>query len=400
MLNRNLVILFFSQLIFVSGSVVLVTLGGIVGNELAPSRSLATLPMSVMLIGTAMTTVPASLLMQRIGRRYGFALAAVLACSGALLAAHALEVGSFVWFCAAAATIGMTLAFSQQFRFAAAESVAIARVSYAVSFILLGSIGGAFLGPEIASRSEAFTPQTPFRAAMLANAALYLLAGGLLLFMSNKVVSVTDDSLIEATPRPMRGVVTQPLFILAVVAGVVGYGVMTFVMTATPLSMHVMDGHSIKDTAEVIRAHAVAMYLPSLVSAPLISRFGPQRMMTAGVLAMLITVAVGLSGQEVMHYWWALVLLGFGWNFLFVGGTTLLVHTYRPSERFKAQAINEFSVFGISALGSLLAGTIMVQLGWTAVLLGALPLLITMIFVLLWARQTPSTSSTSARSST
>lgn len=391
MINRNIILLFFTQLTFVSGSIVLVTLGGIVGNDLAPSRSLATLPLSVMVIGTALTTVPASLLMQRIGRRYGFALAALIACCGALMAAYGLEVGSFFWFCAAATSIGITLAFSQQFRFAAAESVPLDRVSYAVSFILLGSIGGAFLGPEIASQSSSLTPDTPFRGAMLTIAAMYLFAAGLLLCMSK--VSVTVQEATSAASRSMREVVTEPLFVVAVLAGVVGQGVMTFIMTATPLSMHVMDGHGIEVTAQVVRAHVIAMYLPSLISAPLISRFGPQRLMAAGVLAMLATLAVGTSGQAVMHYWWALVLLGLGWNFLYVGGTTLLVHTYQPSERFKAQAVNEFSVFGISALASLLAGTIMVQLGWTALLLSALPLLLVMLIALIWARGVPATLS-------
>ena len=396
LINRNLIILFCAQLIFVSGSVVLVTLGGIVGNDLAPSRSLATLPLSILLVGTALTTVPAALLMQRIGRRGGFVLAALIACSGALMAAYALEEKSFVWFCAAATTIGMTLAFSQQFRFAASESVPMERVSYAVSFILLGSIGGAFLGPEIASRSSSFTPETPFKAAMFINAGLYLFAGALLLCMSKVTAAEDDAANAQAPTRPMRAIVTEPLFIVAVFAAVVGYGVMTFIMTATPLSMHVVDGHGIEETAEVIRAHVIAMYLPSLVSGPLISRFGSQRMMTTGVLAMLATLIVGFSGQAVMHYWWALVLLGFGWNFLFVGGTTLLVQTCRPSERFKAQAVNEFSVFGISAVGSLLAGTIMVQLGWSAVLVGALPLLIVMLLVLIWARGAPATLSPDA----
>ncbi|MFP6816608.1 MAG: MFS transporter, partial [Pseudomonadales bacterium] len=221
-------------------------------------------------------------------------------------------------------------------------------------------------------------------------------AGALLLCMSKVTAAEDDAANAQAPTRPMRAIVTEPLFIVAVFAAVVGYGVMTFIMTATPLSMHVVDGHGIEETAEVIRAHVIAMYLPSLVSGPLISRFGSQRMMTAGVLAMLATLIVGFSGQAVMHYWWALVLLGFGWNFLFVGGTTLLVQTCRPSERFKAQAVNEFSVFGISAVGSLLAGTIMVQLGWSAVLVGALPLLIVMLLVLIWARGTPATLSPDA----
>jgi hypothetical protein len=153
---------------------------------------------------------------------------------------------------------------------------------------------------------------------------------------------------------------------------------MTYLMTATPVSMHVVEGHDIAETAGVIRAHVVAMYAPSLASAVLIGRFGAQRMMAAGVLAMLLTIALGLSGREVMHYWWALVLLGIGWNFLFVGGTTLLVGTYRPSERFRAQAVNDFSVFGTSAMASLAAGSVMLAFGWAALLISALPALVAM----------------------
>ena len=197
----------------------------------------------------------------------------------------------------------------------------------------------------------------------------------------------------------MLQIVRQPMFAIAVLGGVMGQGIMTYLMTATPLSMHVVDGHSMADTGGVIRAHVIAMYLPSLVTAPLISMFGTRALMSVGVLAMLLTLVSGLAGQAVMHYWWALVLLGVGWNFLFIGGTTLLVQNYAPSERFKAQAFNDFSVFGVSALASLLAGTLMFQMGWQAVLYSALPFLILMLGLLVWSlRISPLQSQSSAAS--
>lgn len=381
-LNRNVTILFTAQMVFVAGSILMVTLGGIIGSTLAPDPKLATLPLSLVVLGTAASTIPATLLMQRIGRRLGYTCAALVACLAALLAAYALTEESFGLFCLAALIIGATIAYSQQFRFGAAESVTPERVSWAVSIILLGSIGGAFIGPMIAASSPDITPDHPFRAAMLMLAGLYLFIALLLQGLRPTTVAASADA--KATARPLSRIVSQPMFILAVGAGMIGQGVMVFIMTATPLSMHVVDGHSIAEAANVVRAHVIAMYLPSLISAPLIGRFGIPTVMTAGLVAMLATIAVGLSGHEVMHYWWALVLLGVGWNFLYVAGTTLLIKTYEPCERFRAQAVNEFSIFGIAAMASLLAGTLIHSFGWAVLLLSALPPLMLMVALLLW----------------
>ena len=399
MLQRNIVLLFLAQLIFTSGSVVVVTLGGIAGSALAPVPSLATLPMSLLVVGTAATTVPAALLMQRIGRAYGFATGAGIGLCGALLAAYALESASFVLFSLGVALLGTTLAFGAQFRFAAAESVAARQVSWAVSIILLGSVGGAFLGPELATRSPAFLSEQPFQGAFLGVAALYVLAACLLLGIRNRAAegasgrgAGSDDS---GPPRPLREVSAQPMFAVAVFASVVGQGAMVFIMTATPISMHNVDGHTLAETARVIQAHVIAMYLPSLISAPLISRFGTARMMVAGVLAMGAAIAAGLSGHSVEHYWWALVLLGMGWNFLFVSGTTQLVMTYRPSERFRAQALNDFSVFGMSAFASLFAGALLHHFGWSVVLLTTVPSLAMMLAAIAWLKTRPRTQAVS-----
>lgn len=373
---RNLAILIGAQLCFTSGSVLLVTIGGIVGSRIAPSPNLATLPVSLMVLGTAAMTVPAAMLMQRFGRRFGFCGGSVLGLVAALIGAEALGSDAFWGFAAAALGVGATLAFAQQFRFAAAESVPAERAGQAISLILLGSIGGALLGPELVARSALLDPERPFRFAMFALAGLHVLAGAMLALLREG--QQVDAKVDEVPARPLAEVVRQPLFLTAVAGGVVGQGVMTYLMTATPVSMHVVEGHDIAETAGVIRAHVVAMYAPSLASAVLIGRFGARRMMAAGVFAMLLTIALGLLGREVMHYWWALVLLGIGWNFLFVGGTTLLVGTYRSSERFRAQAVNDFSVFGTSAMASLAAGSVMLAFGWVALLVSALPALVAM----------------------
>lgn len=382
-LNRNLVVLFLAQLVFGTGSVVVVTLGGIVGAELAVSKSLATLPISLFVVGTAVATVPAALLMQSVGRKLGSAASAMLGLGGALIASNAIATGSFAWFCVAATLIGMTLAFGQQFRFAATESVPAQGAAYAVAFVLLGSIGGAFAGAALVANAQTIVQELPYSGAFQGLAMLYVVAGLILLAFTNPPESAADA--LDAPPRRLRHIVRQPLFIIAVAGGVIGQGVMTYLMTATPISMHVVDGHSLPVTSGVIRAHVIAMFLPSLVTAPLISMFGPRRLMLAGVVAMGITLIFGLAGQQVMHYWWALVLLGVGWNFLFIGGTTLLVRNYQPAERFKAQAFNDFSVFGVSAIASLLAGTLMFQLGWQVVLYSALPLLGVMLLLLGWS---------------
>lgn len=385
--QRNIAILMACQLVSVSATVLVVTIGGLVGTWLAPSRSLATLPLSLMVVGTALSTVLAAMLMQRIGRRRGFAVGALVASGAAALGALAIFVESFALFCVGGALIGVNNAFVQQYRFAAAESVDAARAGQAISLILAGAIGGALFGPYLAVAGKDWIAGRPYAGALLAVTALQLGAATVLLGIRERRTTTETPAVIAE--RPLRAVVTQPAFVTAVLAGVVGYGVMTLIMTATPLSMHVTDRHSLAATARVIRSHVLAMYVPSLFSGQLIARFGVTRIMGAGVLAMFATVATGLQGHTVMHYWWALVALGLGWNFLYVGGTAMLVETYHPHERFSAQAVNEFSVFGMSALASLVSGSLIYSFGWTVLLLCAVPLLAAMSVALIWRARSP-----------
>lgn len=380
MWNRNLVILLVSQVVAVSGSVLIVTIGGLVGAQLSANPALATLPLSIMVVGTAFATVFAAMLMRSVGRRIGFVVGATIAATAGFISAYGLYVASFAWFCVGVGLYGVNNAFVQQYRFAAAESVAAPFASRAISLVLLGAIGGAFFGPAIATAGLDWSASHAYLGSMLAIGALQAIAT-LLLSRLREPAPAADQS-TAAAERSLRSVVLQPAYLVAMFASVVGYGVMNLVMTATPLSMHVHDGLSLTDTAWVIRSHVLAMYVPSLFSGVLIARLGVNRILVLGVIACLATILFGLQGHQVVHYWWALVLLGIGWNFLFVGGTALLVDTYRSSERFKAQAVNEFSVFGVSAVASLLAGSLIHNWGWDTVLWSTAPLLVALLVVL------------------
>ncbi len=384
---RNLLILVSCQLISATGSIVMVTLGGIIGSTLTANKALSTLPLSMMVVAVAATTVPATLLMQRVGRRMGFSMASVVAATAVLIAVVAIRQSSFVLFIVATMMFGVNMAFTQQYRYAAAESVEPKYVARAVSFVLIGSIGGAFVGPELATRGEDWVATIPFAGTMYALCALFLLQALLFQFLG----AVRDHAPHEQlhSRRTLGQMVRQPLFVVAVLGGTVGFGLMTLTMTATPLSMHINDGYTLEQTAAVIRAHVLGMYVPSLAAGFLIERIGVTRLMFAGALGLLATSVIGLQGHTYLHYWWALVLLGVGWNFLYVGGTTLLTYTYTIAERFRAQAINEFLVFGTSATASLLAGTVMHFYGWTTLMLVPIPILVAICVALIVVRKDP-----------
>lgn len=365
----------------------MVTLGGIIGSTLSDNPAWATLPISMMVVAVAATTIPATVLMRRIGRSRGFALASLSSVVALLIAIQALAVSSFVLFIVAGMLFGINMAFTQQYRYAAAESVPTKYVPRAVSFVLIGSIGGAFVGPELTIRGQYWFENIPYAGAMLAVAALYFVQ--FLLLLKLRGIDEAGPAHAVISSRPLRDIVLQPVYIVAVLGGTAGYGLMTLVMTATPLSMHIDDGYTLEQTAAVIRAHVLGMYVPSLVSGFLIERFGVSRLMFAGALLLSITSFVGLQGQTHLHYWWSLVLLGVGWNFLYVGGTTMLTYAYSIEERFRAQAVNEFLVFGVSATASLLAGTVMHYFGWFRLMLIPIPVLIIICVAILVVRRDP-----------
>jgi len=384
---RNLSLLVICQLISTSGSIVMVTLGGIIGSTLSTNKEFATLPLSMMVVAVAVTTIPATMLMRKIGRRKGFALASVSSVIALATAIYALKVSSFSIFIVAIMLFGINMAFTQQYRYFAAESVESKYVPRAISLVLVGSIAAAFVGKELATRGQFWIQEIPFAGTMVVLAVMFVIQA--LLFFAMTPAREHDDSTIEQSERPIGEIIRQPVFIVAVLGATAGFGLMTLVMTATPLSMHVNDGYSLEQTASVIRAHVLGMYVPSLVAGFLIERIGVARMMLVGALGLLATSIIGLQGHTVLHYWWALVLLGIGWNFLYVGGTTMLTYTYSMAERFRAQAVNEFLVFGTSATASLLAGTVMHFYGWSTLMLIPMPILIIICVALIIVRGNP-----------
>jgi MFS family permease len=384
---RNLIVLVTCQMISATATISLVTLGGIIGMTLTSNKAFVTLPLSLMVVAVAATAIPATMLMRRIGRRFGFALAAVFAAIGMFIGVFALIHSSFTLFCTAAMMLGANGAFTQQYRYAAAESVAPEYVARAISFVLLGPIGGAFLGKELATRGQDWIEGIPYAGTMAALGVLFVLQAILLLALREPEVHEEHEP--RHSDRSLKEIIRQPVFFTAVFGGVVAYGIMTLIMTATPLSMHVNEGYSLEDTSSVIRAHVLAMYVPSLFAGFLIERLGVTRLMMAGTAGLLATSIIGLQGHALMHYWWALVLLGVGWNFLYVGGTTLLTYSYSMAERFRAQGVNEFLVFGMSASASLLAGTVMFYFRWTTLMLLPIPVLLAIAAALTLVRKDP-----------
>ena len=384
---RNILVLLVCQLISATGAIILVTLGGIIGAGLTENPAFATLPVSIMVVSIAATTIPATILMRKVGRKLGFSMASLCSVASVLLAAFALNASSFPIFVAAAGLFGINMAFTQQYRYAAAESVAADYAPRAISFVLLGAIGGALIGPELLRYGQFFFPSVQHGGTLGALAVLYLVQS--VLFYALGPMRGEEPESHPNLQRPIGKIVRQPIFLVAVLGGVTAYAVMTLIMTATPLSMHINDGFSLEETSKIIRSHVLGMYVPSLFSGFLIERLGIVRMMSFGGLALIIASAIGMQGHTYMHYLYSLILLGVGWNFLYVGGTTMLTLTYSMNERFKAQAVNEFTVFGTSATASLLAGTVIHLYGWFTLVLLPLPLLVLILASLFSVRGDP-----------
>lgn len=374
---RNIPILSISQALAGCGPAAVALLGGIIGTQIAPNPTLATLPSSMYVIGTAVATIPSAYMMKLIGRRNGFMLGAFIAASGALLTAFAVAHSNFLLYCLGIFSIGFNGAFVLQYRFAAAESVEPTLVSRAVSFVLLGGVVAGFLGPEIAKRSlnlEGFGAYSgPFISVALIYAIVFLIISRLKPIETIQIEKNDGE-------RPLKEIVLQPVYLLALLAGIIAYGVMSFLMTATPITMHVLHDFSIDQTTLVIQSHVVAMYLPSLFTGMIIEHMGVLRVIVTGLLLLLACSILAFVSQEFIEFWGALVLLGIGWNFLFVGATVLLTRSYRRAERFKSQAVNDFSIFGIQALASLSAGSVLFLAGWQTM---SILTLIPMVFLLL-----------------
>lgn len=379
---RTLFVLTLAQCFGQTAAPILVLLGGIVGAQIAPSIDWATLPIAIQISGIASATIPASYLMSKVGRKAGFLAGTALAIFASLFAAWGIYQQSFTLFCIASFLIGNYIAFLQQFRFAVADSVPNEQIPKCLSFLMLAGIVAALLGPEVGRRFSVIEGLPNYVGSFLGMAAMLTVSFLILLaFYQNTTFEKQDQS---SAVRPLGEIFRQPTLILAIAAAAIGYSIMSLVMTATPLSMHEMDHHSLDDTTRVIQSHILAMYIPSFFSGFLISWFGAKRIIQVGFALMVVCIFIGWGQPEFINYWGTLVFLGVGWNFLFLGGTTLLTQSYRASERFKVQAVNDFLVFGLQALGSLSAGILLASIGWSGVMVFALPLLLLLVPVIFY----------------
>jgi MFS family permease len=365
-----------------STSVTLVAaVGSLAGYALASNKALATLPSTMSVIGTALSTIPASLLMKRVGRRVGFIVGAMCATAGGLISAAALARGDFWLLAAAALLLGVSVAFAQQYRFAAAEASLPEFRSRAISFVLAGGLAAAFAGPMLARATvEAF--EATYLGAYLCVPVLGLLTSALLGGL--RMPPPAEEAVRAGGPvRPIAEIVRQPIFIVAVLAQMMGQGVMNLLMTGTPLAM-LAHHHTFADTAFVIQWHVVGMFLPGFFTGTLVRRWGERAVIVLGIGLNLLAVAAAALDVGVHNFWIAMTLNGIGWNFMFVAGSALVTRAYTPSERSRTQAANDFLVFGTAALTSLSSGQLLHHRGWQIVLATAVVMLLAALAGSLW----------------
>ena len=376
-MNKNLWLLILSQIFAFTAAPVTVFLSGIIGSQLSPIKSLATLPMALSIVGIAIFAIFAAKVMSIIGRRAGFIFASILSSLSSLLAAYAIIIESFILFNFSCFLLGAGVAFSHQYRFAAVETVKKNMAPKAISIILLAGIGSAFIGPNLANVSKEIISEHLYAGSYFALAALTLTSTIFLMFYKDKHNS---NDISKKNKRSYLELVSQPRFLQALIASAFAYAVMAFLMTATPISMHVMEKISLTKTGLVIQLHIAAMFLPSLVTGNLIRKFGHSKIMYAGVALFSVTILTSLFEQNFVNYLIALIFLGFGWNFLFISGTSLVILTYKEEEKFRVQGINDLIVFSIMALASLSAGIMLSLTSWNTMNLICIPILILIVY--------------------
>ncbi|MBT4218603.1 MAG: MFS transporter [Rhodospirillaceae bacterium] len=378
--RRNVIVLAVAQAFYVTSQSMLIILSGLVGAELAANKALATLPISTIVIASTLVTIPASLLMKRIGRRAGFMLGTLFGVIGGAVASFAIYQENFWLFSFGTFIIGVYGGFALYYRFAAADVAHADFRSRAISLVMAGGVVAAFAGPELVKLTHDMMQDVAFVGSYITVIGLAILSMGLLSRVNIPQLKLEDR---QRGGRPLGELARQPALIVAVISGMIGYGVMSLVMTATPLSM-IGCGFIIDDASFVIQWHIVAMYGPAFFTGDLCRRLGVLKVILTGGILLAASAGVSLAGISIEHFWVSLVLLGLGWNFTFIGGSILLTETYEETERAKVQALNNFLVFGTVAVASLFSGTILHYLDWNAVNIAAIGPVGIVIVAVLW----------------
>jgi MFS family permease len=378
---NTVVSLSLTQALFQTATILVATLSGIVGLSLAPDKGLATLPIAMISVGTAGMLIPASILMRKLGQRMAFIIGTSIGIMAGLLAAYGILVQSFAMFVIANMLVGCYQGFAQYYRFAAADAVPEESKGRAISFVLTGGVIAAIAGPNLA-RFTQHTGSIPFVYSYLSISALSIVALLIIsiLNLKPKHESVASRQIVPA--RPLSTIVRQTGVIMALLSSVISYSVMIMVMTAAPIAMPTY-GHTHDDSATVIQWHVLGMYVPSFFTGALIDRFGVRNIILAGVAVFGLHLSMALSGTDFMNFVSGLIFLGIGWNFMFIGGSTLLTKTYRPEEKEKLQAFHDFIVFGVITVSSFLAGSIINRSGWMVLNLSVIPLLVVAVAAVL-----------------
>lgn len=388
-LRRDIFLLACCQALLLVNTAGLISMTGLIGYALVSNKTFATLGATTYVLGAAVSTMPASLWMARVGRRRGFMTGAAIGIAGCALASLALWLGSFALYCLATAIIGIYTAFGLQYRFAAAEVATPANKARAISLVLAGGIVGGVAGPELTRWARDLAP-VPFLGSF---AMLALVAIAALLVQSQVRVPAPSVEERSGGGRPLSVIVRQPLFIVAVLAGGLGYGLMNLLMVATPLAMSFCS-HPYAAAAFVIEWHVIGMYAPGFVTGSLIARFGAPRVILAGIAVMACCAWIALAGTTVTHFTAALALLGIGWNFMYTGGTTLLTEAHRPAEKARTQGVNDAIVFTIMGLSSFSSGALVSAAGWDRMNAAVVPVLAVVAAAVLWLMRSRSTART------
>jgi predicted MFS family arabinose efflux permease len=378
--RRNALVLAVTQALAGGNSTVLVATAGIVGTTLAPDKSLATLPISIYVLGMWMGTLPLGALARRLGRRNALQIGTVCGVLTGLICCLAVLQGSFLLFNVGAVFSGLYASAHQSYRFAAADTASEAFRPKAISWVLFGGVVAAVVGPQLVIATQGLWPLYLFAATYVGQSALALISAGVLMFTN---IPKPPPRSAAGDGRPLGEIAKQPRFVVAVACGVAAYSTMNLLMTSAPLAM-VMCNHSVTDATLGLQWHVLGMYAPSFATGALISRFGLERITGAGLALIIVAAVIGIAGISLWHFWVALALLGVGWNFAFIGATTMVTHCHRPNERNKVQAFNDFLVFGSMAIGSFSSGALLVSFGWSMVNEVAFPVVLAATALLVW----------------
>ena len=378
---RNVLVLSGCQATLQTSGITIVAITGLAGYALAADKSLATVPLTCYVVGSAISTVPASLLMNAIGRRGGFQVGAAIGMFGAAICAAAIWLASFWLLCAGMTVMGIYTAFGKYYRFAAADAAEVSFRAKAISLTLAGGLIGGFFGPEIAKRTTgALEGDLTYFVPYLSLIIVCFLAGLMLTRLDIPTLSAEER---RESGRPLAQIMAQPVFIVAALAAMLSYGIMNLMMTSTPLAMRAHE-HHFNDAAFVLQWHMVGMFAPSFFTGTLINRYGVLNVILVGCGLMLLCIVAALTGTTVINFWTSLFLLGIGWNFMYVGGSALLTEAHAPAERAKTQAANDFLVFLTMAISSASSGLLLNKSGWHAVNYGSIPFLLVAAAATVW----------------